>query len=426
VNRDSLAPGEIRLQDVSRRFKIVHQRSSTLKETLIRRQRTETTEMWALRDVSLDIRAGEAVAIVGRNGSGKSTLLKLLSGIFEPHQGTLEVGGTVSSMLELGAGFHPDFTGRENVFMNGAIHGLSEREVRSRLTEIINFAGLEDFIDMPVRTYSSGMQMRLAFAVAAHVSPDVLLLDEVLAVGDEAFQRKCMGRIFEFRRGGGTLVFVSHDPNAVEHVCSRAILIEEGRILMDGKPPAVMERYHRLLAEAPDEVEILDYTESDDDVLQGGEQSPRGWGTMEAHVDEVRLVSAGSPVSRVVSGDAVQIQLTLSARHPIPTPNIGFSMTSGDGTLLYGTNTRMAEFAVDTISGTTQIAFDIPALALHEGEFDINVAVVSQDESTVYHWLDGATQLTVFAQGPGVGPAAIHGTWSLSSADTTAATSPGR
>ena len=170
---------------MSRRFKVVHERNATLKETIIRRKRSRTTDLWALRGVDLDVSPGESVGLVGRNGSGKSTLLKMLAGIIPPHDGTIETGGTVASMLELGAGFHPDFTGRENVFMNGAIHGLSEKTVRDRLPQIIEFSELDEFIDMPVRTYSSGMQMRLAFAVAAHVSPDILLLDEVLAVGDE-------------------------------------------------------------------------------------------------------------------------------------------------------------------------------------------------------------------------------------------------
>ena len=223
-----LEPGRIRLRGVSRTFRVLHERNLTLKETLLRRRRTAATELWAVRDVDFDVAPGEAVGVVGQNGSGKSTLLKLLAGILPPQAGTVEIGGTVASMLELGAGFHPDFTGRENVYMNASIHGLSDGEVDAQLDDIVAFAELEDFIDMPVRTYSSGMSMRLAFAVASHVNPDVLLLDEVLAVGDEAFQRKCFGRIFDFRRRGGTLVFVSHDPAAVERVCDRAVLLVGG------------------------------------------------------------------------------------------------------------------------------------------------------------------------------------------------------
>jgi ABC-2 type transport system ATP-binding protein len=243
-----LEPGRIRLRGVSRSFRILHDRNLTLKETVLRRRRTEATELWAVNDVDLDVAPGEAVGIIGQNGSGKSTLLKLLAGIMPPHRGTVEIGGTVASMLELGAGFHPDFTGRENVYMNAAIHGLSERAVDERLDDIVAFSELPDFIDMPVRTYSSGMSMRLAFAIASHVNPDVLLLDEVLAVGDEAFQRKCFGRIADFRRRGGTLVFVSHDPAAVERVCDRAVLMVGGDVMRDGPPGDVLADYHARLA----------------------------------------------------------------------------------------------------------------------------------------------------------------------------------
>jgi ABC-type polysaccharide/polyol phosphate transport system ATPase subunit len=241
-------PGQIQLRGVSRRFKVVHERNLTLKETLLRRRRAHFTELWALRDVDLDISPGESVAIVGRNGSGKSTLLKMIAGIFPPQHGTLEVSGEVASMLELGAGFHPDFTGRENVFMNGAIHGMSEKTVRDRFASIVEFSEIAEFIDLPVRTYSSGMMMRLAFAVAAHVDPDILLLDEVLAVGDEAFQAKCRERIFAFKDSGGTILFVSHDADTVMNVCERAILIDGGHILHDGPSADVIDSYHRLIS----------------------------------------------------------------------------------------------------------------------------------------------------------------------------------
>ena len=199
------APGEIRLDNVARRYRLVHQRNRTLKETALRRKRVDASEVWALRGVDLHVKPGEAVGVIGRNGSGKSTLLKLAAGIMPPNGGEVAIGGRVASMLELGAGFHPDFSGRENVFMNGTILGLSDREIEERFDDIVRFSELGEFVEQPVRTYSSGMYMRLAFSVASHVDPDVLLLDEVLAVGDEAFQRKCLGRMFEFRRRGGTL-----------------------------------------------------------------------------------------------------------------------------------------------------------------------------------------------------------------------------
>ncbi len=246
----AIPPGAIRVAGVSRRYRVVSDRNLTLKEMILRRGgRTRGTEFWALRDVDLTIEPGESVGLVGRNGSGKSTLLKLLAGIMEPTEGTVAAAGTIASMLELGAGFHPDFSGRENLHLNASILGIPEREIEERFDEIVYFAELSDFIDAPVRTYSSGMQMRLAFSVASHVRAEIMLLDEVFAVGDEAFQLKCHGRMHEFRRHGGTLIFVSHDASAIESMCDRVVLLEAGRVaLPTARRATVMPRYHRLLA----------------------------------------------------------------------------------------------------------------------------------------------------------------------------------
>ena len=229
--------GEIRARGLGRVFKIRLSQSRSLKETILRRELPRTRELWALRDVDLDIHRGETFGIVGRNGSGKSTLLKLIAGIFSPSTGKLEVEGRVGSMIEIGAGFHPEFTGVENVYLNAAIYGLKRSYVDEHLDEIVDFAELEQFKDVPVRTYSSGMYMRLGFSVAMHIQPDILLLDEVLAVGDEAFQQKCFGRLADFRRAGGTIVFVSHDPRAVERLCDRALLLDGGHVLEEGPAP---------------------------------------------------------------------------------------------------------------------------------------------------------------------------------------------
>ena len=246
---------------------------------MLARGRGRATDVWALRDVSFAVEPGEAVGLVGRNGSGKTTLLKLVSGILKPTAGTLAVGGRVGSLLELGAGFHPDFSGRENVFLNGSIHGLTRAQVRERMDEIVAFAGLEESIDLPVRTYSSGMTMRLGFAVAAHVEADVLLLDEVFAVGDEEFQRKCFGKIFEFKQRGGTIVFVSHDASAVERLCERAVLLRHGRVEFDGPTHEAILRYHRLLA-------------AEEDPAERG-AGLREWGSGEARIAAVELLGAG-------------------------------------------------------------------------------------------------------------------------------------
>src|SRR6266496_92899 len=237
--------GRIRMHGVSRVFTLNVVKERSLKETILRRKLPPKRELWALRDVGLEVEPGETFGIVGQNGSGKSTLLKLVAGVFGPSNGTVEVGGRVGSLIEIGAGFHPDFTGTENVYLNAAIHGLSRSYVDEHLDEIIEFAELEDFADVAVKTYSTGMYMRLGFSVAMNVQPDVLLLDEVLAVGDEAFQQKCFARIGDFKRAGGTIVFVSHDPSAVERVCDRALLLEHGRVVEEGGAVDVVSAYHR-------------------------------------------------------------------------------------------------------------------------------------------------------------------------------------
>ncbi len=243
-----MTPGRIVVDRVSQRFRVSAHPQRTLKDLFVARGRPETREVWALRDVSLLAEPGEAVGLVGRNGSGKTTLLKLVSRIFRPTSGRIEAGGRVASLLELGAGFHPDFTGRENVYLNGSIYGLSRARVRELMDEIVAFAELERFIDLPVRTYSSGMFMRLGFSVAAHIEADVLLLDEVFAVGDEDFQRKCFGKIAQFKRRGGTIVFVSHDAQAVERLCDRAVLLKQGQVAFDGPTRDAIARYRQLLA----------------------------------------------------------------------------------------------------------------------------------------------------------------------------------
>ena len=240
--------GAITVEDVSRRFRIHGRDAGTLKDLFVLRGRTEAKDVVALSHVSVAIAPGEAVGLVGRNGSGKSTLLRIVAGIIKPSAGRVATTGRIGSLLELGAGFHPDFSGRENVFLNGSIQGLPRRQIRERFDEIVAFAELEHAIDRPVRTYSSGMYMRLGFAIAAFLDADILLLDEVFAVGDEAFQRKCFGRIFEFKQRGGTIVFVSHDAVAVERLCERAVLLERGHVAFDGPTHEAIVRYRRSLA----------------------------------------------------------------------------------------------------------------------------------------------------------------------------------
>lgn len=415
-----VAQGAIRVEGVHRTFRILRERNQTLKETLLRRGRSRYTEFAALTDVSLEITPGESVGLVGRNGSGKSTLLKLIAGIIEPTAGRIVSGGTIASMLELGAGFHPDFSGRENLFLNASILGFGEREVRQRFDEIVEFAELEDFIDAPVRTYSSGMQLRLAFAVASHVRADIMLLDEVFAVGDEAFQRKCMGKMFDFRKAGGTLVFVSHDPSAVERICERAVLMEAGHVLDDGDPLDVLAHYHRVLAKDSRRAAVdgraegfVSQTEATDGRADDDQDSER-WGSREVEIVGVRLLDGtGTAAEAFESGGPLTIEMDFMIHASVPFPNFGIAIHSAEGVACYGTN--MAREGWDVPAEVTQgaVRFLIPALHLHEGRFMVTVAATSHDEREVYDWHDRCLGFSVFAQGRGVGLVDLGGSWAL-------------
>ncbi len=308
-------------------------------------------------------------------------------------------------MLELGAGFHPDFTGRENVYMNAAIQGLSRREVDARMEEIVAFSELEDFIDKPVRTYSSGMYMRLGFAVASHVNSDVLLLDEVLAVGDEAFQRKCFGRIFEYRRGGGTVVFVSHDAEAVERVCDRAILLEHGELVAEGRPGDVLATYRRALVR---------------ERTPGGRGDPRPaeasdeWGTRTVAITAVRTARPGRRDRPLRERRAARRSRSTSwpasgSRRPTSASRSARST----GPSATGPTPAATPTPVESVEGRGTAAFAIDRLPLHEGRFLLTVAVTSADESEVYHWIDRRFELSVFARTGGVGLVRFDGRWSV-------------
>ncbi|HET8741774.1 MAG TPA: polysaccharide ABC transporter ATP-binding protein, partial [Gaiella sp.] len=358
-----MIPGAVDVDSVSRRFVVRARETHTLKELLVARGRTGAQEVWALRDVSLAIAPGEAVALVGRNGSGKSTLLRLIAGIIRPTEGRVETGGRVGSLLELGAGFHPDFTGRENVELNGMLQGLSRARIQERFDEIVAFAELEHAIDRPVRTYSSGMTMRLGFAIAAFLEADVLLLDEVFAVGDESFQRKCFGVIAAFKERGGTILFVSHDAAAVERLCDRAALLRDGRLAFDGAVHEAITRYRRTLA---DEGEAL-RVDGDGRVGDGG-----------ARLVHARLVSAdGEERERFLAGEPFGLELAVTGS--VPAPSLHVEVRDGSGLLV-------AEELVDTASlgwhegdGGLQLRLDVPAPPLQFGRFEVGLALVGSD-----------------------------------------------
>ena len=383
-------PGAIVADRATRTFKVYPRESRRLKDAIVARRRSRPTEVVALKDVSFQIEPGGAVGLVGRNGSGKTTLLRLISGIVKPSSGHVDVGGRVGSLLELGAGFHPDLTGRENVFLNGSIYGLKRAYLREQLDEIVAFAGLEQAIDRPVRTYSSGMYMRLGFAIASHINADVLLLDEVFAVGDEQFQRKCFGKIFEFKQRGGTIVFVSHDASAVERLCDRAILLRDGEAAFDGPTHDAIVRYRQLLA-------------GDRDPAERG-AGLKEWGSGEVRIEEVELLGPeGEPRTQFLAGEAMTLRLRMAGEKP-PTPlRISFEVRDSTGLLVAGSG--------HTLESVGSVRFDVERLPLADGRFRVRLGLTDESGEQVYHWLDDALDFIVYPAGDERGVVRLEGEW---------------
>ncbi|HYY04318.1 MAG TPA: ABC transporter ATP-binding protein [Gaiellaceae bacterium] len=405
-------PGEIAVDHASRRFKVYPREARRLKDLVVARGRTKSHDVVALRDVSFDVAPGSAVGLVGRNGSGKTTLLRLLSGIIKPTDGSVAVGGRVGSLLELGAGFHPDLTGRENVFLNGSIHGLKRAYIREQLDEIVAFAGLEEFIDLPVRTYSSGMYMRLGFAIAAHIDADVLLLDEVFAVGDEQFQRKCFGKIFEFKQRGGTIVFVSHDASAVERLCDRAILLRDGRVEFDGPTHDAIVRYRRLLA-------------ADLDPEERG-AGLKEWGSGEARIEQpVLLGPEGEPRTQFLAGEPLTLRLRVAADRPLPPPRLSYEIRDSSGLLLAGAAQPTAELGWDEETRDLGARFEVDELPLADGRFHVRLGLADESGDRLYHWLDDALTFVVYPSGQERGTVKLDGRWSREEIDARAERVPG-
>jgi ABC-type polysaccharide/polyol phosphate transport system ATPase subunit len=394
-----MKPGTIVAENVSRRFRVYPQRHVTLKEAIVRRRQLRPVEVWALREASFQIDPGESVGFMGRNGSGKTTLLRLIAGVFKPTSGRMEVTGRVGSLLELGAGFHHDFTGRDNIYLSASIYGLRKKDVDRRFDSIVEFSELERFIDLPVRTYSAGMYMRLGFSIAVNVDADVLLLDEVFAVGDEAFQRKCVNRILEFKQQEKTIVFVSHSGPALEHMCDRALLLKQGHVEYDGETGEAIRRYQEQLAEDEDPAERA-----------GG---LREWGTGEVRVTDVRLVGPdGEPREFFSAGDTLVLYVGLENRDEIPPPVLTAELRDAAGALLGQSSQELGELGWDG-SGDAEVRFQIERLPLVEGRFQFNLTLTDAAHSRRYHSMEKAAEFAVLPQGESRGFFLLEGDWSL-------------
>jgi ABC-type polysaccharide/polyol phosphate transport system ATPase subunit len=366
----------------ARRKQFATLKSALLTGSLIRDLQPDET-FPALQDVSFSVPKGATFGIIGRNGSGKSTILKLVAGITKPTSGTVTVQGRISALIELGAGFHPEISGRENVFINGIMLGLSKREVARRFDEIVEFAELRDFIDAPVKTYSSGMYMRLGFAVAINVDPDILLIDEVLAVGDEAFTHKCLDKFGEFRRRGKTILLVTHSLNLTERFCDEALWLDGGKTQTVGDPRRVVDAYltaverteEHTLATADAKAREKPSTDSGRPELVEGR-----WGSREVEILDVVLTGQDGQAGHVFqSGDPVSVHLKVRAMHPVSDFAFGVGLFNADGVCCYGTNTHLEELVPEELVGEAEVVFKTDTLDLIEGTYKLDVAVHKRD-----------------------------------------------
>jgi ABC-type polysaccharide/polyol phosphate transport system ATPase subunit len=388
VSTSGLRPGEIVLRDATRSFNLRADPARTLKGLLLGRRTAGPGAVPALQGVSLHIEPGETVGMVGRNGAGKTSTLRVLAGIVPLHSGQAACGGRVVSLLELAAGFSRDFSGRENIYLQGALYGMSKAEVQERIERIIAFSELAGFIDIPVKTYSSGMFVRLGFSIAAHLDADVLLIDEVLAVGDEAFQRKCLRRISEQIATGATVVLVSHEAAAIERVCERVVVLDTGRVMFDGPTAEGLLFYHRLIG-----------------AEHGAGISVRPHHERAVEVRDVELRDrAGRPATVFRSGEPLRIVAGLRARDRARSATLALELRADDGARLWRND---AGISLDS-GGAATLAYEIPALGLLGGDYDLALGATCDGEPA---WLDRTVRFSVVSESAAQGVIDLGGSW---------------
>jgi lipopolysaccharide transport system ATP-binding protein len=389
---DTDHPAAIVVEKLGKRFRRYHaDRPRTLKEAVVRglRRTKPVDDFWALRDVSFSVAPGRMVGVVGPNGAGKSTLLRLAGGVGRADEGRVTVNGRIGALLDLGAGFHPDLTGRENVYINGVIAGLTRREVADRFADIVAFAELEEFIDSPLRTYSTGMHMRLGFAVAVHTDPDILLIDEILAVGDLAFQRKCLDRIDQFKARGCTILLVSHDASSIRQLCDEALWLRRGQLVAYGPADVVVRQYEEEMS-----AETRRRTPSNKPVVRtvtGAELqlNENRLGSLEIEITAVRLLDPqGLHVTELSSGAPLHVEIEYQAPTPIPSPIFGVTISREDGTICYDASTQGAGHTLPTVHGAGRISCQFERLDLIGAQYYVDVGVYEREWAYAYdyHW----------------------------------------
>ncbi|HZQ26105.1 MAG TPA: ABC transporter ATP-binding protein, partial [Acidimicrobiales bacterium] len=399
-----MASTSIAVDNVSKRFRLYHEKYTSLKERAIHFGRVPFEEFWALRDIDLEIAEGETVGLLGHNGSGKSTLLKCMAGILQPTTGEIAVTGRLAALLELGAGFHPELTGRENVFLNAALLGMPKREIEKRFDEIVAFAELEQFIDNQVKYYSSGMYVRLGFAVAVNMDPEILLVDEVLAVGDEAFQRKCLERVRRFQKEGRTIVFVTHAADLVRQICDRAAVLDHGQMVALGTAGEAVRsfREHLMQGERYDEAEQIAVDEAAPvgdapiEVIEPALPTQEGKRNLKVRITDVRMdYPDNDKHPYLLPGQPLAIRIAYEATEPVEDVVFGIAIHDIEGDLVFGSNTDFLGVELGVLRGPGVVTFETDHVPLLDGTYFITIGIHSHDESTVYDWREQRHQFEV-------------------------------
>ena len=384
----------IEVSHVVKRFRLAASAGSLKTAALDWMRRRPPRTFTALDDVSFAVSRGETLGLIGANGAGKSTLLAIIARTMHPTSGAVRTRGVVSSLLELGAGFHPDLTGRENVLLYGAIMGIPRETMRRRFDAVVDFSGLAAFIDQPVRFYSSGMYVRLGFAVAVQVDPDILLVDEVLAVGDADFQRRCLEKMAEFRRAGKAMLIISHDMNTIRAVSDRIAYLDHGVLKGIGAPHEMTARYGA------------------DSVAASGGPASREWGTGEARIAAVAMVDAAGAPCDVPPPDAtLRFRIAWRAPTRIETPTFGFSIADAEGRTVFGSNTEIAGFDLPFIEGEGTLTLAVDAAALHAGGYTMSFSLHSRDHAINYHRLEQTLPFYLPGHGRFDGVCRLPSTW---------------
>jgi ABC-2 type transport system ATP-binding protein len=386
----------VEVNEVSKQFRLYHEKFSSLRDRMINFGKIPYEEFQALDNISLTIEEGETYGLIGHNGSGKSTLLKIIAGILQPSTGEVRIRGRLAALLELGAGFHPDLTGRENVYMNATLLGLKEKEIDKKFDEIVAFAELEQFIDNQVKFYSSGMYVRLGFAVAVNMDPDVLLVDEVLAVGDEAFQRKCIDRVRKFQKEGRTIVLVSHGLDQVRQVCTRAAVLDHGVMVTEGDPGIAIRSFREyLLTKGVPSEEAVELSHGESQVSKANKT------VQITNVDVHHRGDSSKPY--MLPGQGLDVTLHYETQGRVDDIVFGMSVHDLEGRDVFGWNTKLLETPAAPIEGKGSVTFRYDQIPLLDGDYKVSVAAHTEDEGTVYDWHDQLYSFEVMYPGKAAG-----------------------